>query len=400
MKICMLLPFAVFGTYGGMQSHVYFLSEQMATMGHDVTVIGENLEDERHETINGVKRIGIKTNPSAYTNYFMNSYALTKISKRIQQIDRRENFDVLHAHGAGGVLMALKTRSKKNRLILTSHSLPPSYLTKKYSTPSFKGSFKRILVESTAQQIGKYLYRQADRNIAVSKPVANQIHQIYGVSWSRISVIPNGINQKDFFRNPSLKNQLVGNVDPLILFVGMWDRDALAIAGKGLHYLIEAFAKVRKVIPNAKLVVVGGYNRESSYAQRIFTLCKKLNVDSSIIFTGRLSPDQIKNYYASADVFVSSSLWEGFGLTVLEAMASGLPVVASKGPYLPNSEIISDKVSGLLYEAGNVNQLSEAIIRVLTSKELAEKLGANAKASVKTSFDWRLVAEKTLKLYY
>ena len=61
MKICMLLPFTVFGTYGGMQSHVYSLSEQMASMGHDVTVIGENLGDERHETINGVKRIGIKS---------------------------------------------------------------------------------------------------------------------------------------------------------------------------------------------------------------------------------------------------------------------------------------------------------------------------------------------------
>ena len=342
----------------------------------------------------------LRANPSAYTNYFMNFYALTTISKRIQQIDRRENFDVLHAHGAGGVLMALKTRSKQNSLILTSHGLPPSFLTKKYLTPSFKDSFKRTLVESTAQHIGKYLYRQADRNIAVSKHVANQIHQIYKVSWNRISVIPNGINQQDFFRNPLLKNQLIGNDDPLILFVGMWDRDAIATLGKGLHYLIEAFAKVHKVIPNAKLVVVGGYNRESYYAQRIFSLCKGLNIDSSIIFTGRLSPGEVKNYYASADVFVSSSLYEGLSLTVLEAMASGLPVVASKGPCLPNSEIISDNVSGLLYEAGNVNQLSEAVIRVLTFKELAEKLGANAKASVKTSFDWRLIAEKTLKLYY
>ena len=395
----MLLPYTVFGTYGGMQSHVYSISEQMASMGHDVTVIGENLGAERSETINRVKRIGIRADPSAYSNYFMNSYALYTISKRVEQIDGKEHFDVLHAHGAGGVIMALKTRSKQTKLILTSHSLPPFYVTKKYSTPSFNGSLKRTLIESTAQQIGKYLYHQADRNIAVSKPVANQIHETYKVDWNRISVIPNGINQKNYFRNPLLKKQLVGNADPLILFVGMWDRDAISNLGKGLHYLIEAFAKVRKVIPNARVVVVGGYRPDGYYAQQIFSLCKKLNVASSIMFTGRLSPNEVKNYYASADVFVSSSLYEGFGLTVLEAMASSLPVIASKGPYLPNSEIISDNVSGLLYEAGNVNQLSEAIIRVLTSRELAEKLGANAKAFIQMSFDWHLIAEQTLELY-
>jgi glycosyltransferase involved in cell wall biosynthesis len=393
----MLLPFAVFGTYGGMQSHVYSLSEQIALMGHDVSLIGESIGANKFEIINGVKRIGIKTDPSAYANYFANSYALMNISRHVEKIDRKEKFDVLHAHGAGGALMALKSRSTSNKLIITSHGLPPSYLTKNYSTPNFNfnDGLKKIFAEEIVERIGRYLYNLADHNIAVSKHVANEVHNTYKVKWDRITVIPNGINPEKFFRKPLLKSKLIGTSDPLILFVGRWG----ASLGKGLHYLVEAFAKVQRNFPNVKLVVVGEYNRESYYAQRIFHLCKKLNIDSSVFFTGLLFPNDVRKYYASSEVFVLSSIYEGLPMTLLEAMASALPVVASEGPHLPTSELIENGVTGLLYDAGNVNQLSDAIIRVLNDKTLAERLGTNAKAHVEKFFNWRVIAEKTLQIY-
>jgi len=164
MKICMLLPFAVFGTYGGMQSHVYALSEQIALMGHDVFLIGENIGANKFEIINGVKRIGIKTDPSAYANYFANSYALMNISRHVEKINRKEKFDVFHAHGAGGALMALKSRSASNKLIITSHGLPPSYLTKNYSIYNFnfKDDLKKceILFDGSVARFNLPMHKQ------------------------------------------------------------------------------------------------------------------------------------------------------------------------------------------------------------------------------------------------
>lgn len=404
MKICMLLPYAVFGTYGGLQSHAYALSEKIASMGHDVSLIGENIGTNRFEVVNGVKRIGIKTAPSAYTNYFTNFYSLMNISRQIKKLDRTEKFEVFHAHGAGGALMALQSRSANNKLILTSHHVSPhftSYLTEQSSMQNlnFKDGFTSLL-KKLLVGTGRYLYNQSDRIIAVSKDTANDIHDMYKVNLDRITVIPNGINTERFYRDPILKSKLIGSDDPLILFVARWGVDRMSSFGKGLHYLVEAFAKVQKKFPNAKLAVVGAYDPESSYAQRIFNLCKKLSIDSSVFFTNRLPrDDDVRKYYASADVFVFSSIYEGFGMTLLEAMASSLPIVASKGPHLPASDFIENGVTGLLYDVGNVNQLSEAIIRVLNDGKLAEELGANEKAYAEKFFSWRIVAEKTLKIY-
>jgi glycosyltransferase involved in cell wall biosynthesis len=257
-----------------------------------------------------------------------------------------------------------------------------------------------ILSEKLLARTGRYLYNQADYIIAVSKDTANDVHDTYKVKWDRITVIPNGINLETFYRNPNLKSKLIGTDDPLILFVARWGAGDLSSFGKGLHYVVEAFAKVKKTFPNVKLAVVGEYNRESNYAQRIFHLCKELKLDSSVFFTNRLSnDDDVREYYASADVFVFSSIYEGFGMTLLEAMASSLPVIASKGPHLPASDLIENDVTGLLYHAGNVSQLSEAIIRVLNDRKLAEKLGTNAKTYVEKFFNWRIVAERTLKIY-
>jgi glycosyltransferase involved in cell wall biosynthesis len=397
----MLLPFTAFGTYGGMQSHVYSLSEQIALMGHDVSLIGESIGANKFEIINGVKRIGIKTDLFAYTNYFANFHALLNISRQVKKIEEKEEFDVFHAHGAGGALMALKSLSASNKLIITSHGLPPLYLNKNYSTLNFnfKDNIEKIFAEKILKQIGRYLYNLAYHIIAVSKHVATDVHDTYKVEWNRITVIPNGINPEKFFHNPLLKSKLIRIDDPLIIFVGAWDRGDVASVGKGLHYLIEAFEKVLRDFPSAKLAVVGEYNPESHYAQRIFHLCKKLKIDSSVFFTGHLFQDDVREYYASADVFVFSSIYEGFGITLLEAMASALPIVASEGSHLATSELIENDVTGLLYQAGNVNQLSDAIIQVLNDKALAKKLGTNAKAYAEKFFNWRVIAEKTLQIY-
>jgi glycosyltransferase involved in cell wall biosynthesis len=393
----MLLPFAVFETYGGMQSHVYSLSEQLALMGHDVFLIGENFHVDKVEVINGVKRIGIATDPLAYRNYFSNFRAMMNMATKIKKIHAKEKFDVFHAHGAGGALMAIKSKSNQNKLIITSHGLPISYLTKNsHFYHDFKSELRKFFVEKILEKLGVYLYNQAHHIIAVSKHVANAVHIAYRVDWEKITIIPNGICPEKFFRQPALKNELIGANDPLVLFVGMLDRGSHE---KGLHFLIEAFANVHKRLPNAKLLVVGGYNQENYYFKRILHLCKKFNIDSSVIFTGHLPHQNVKRCYAAADVFVLPSIYEGLPVTLLEAMASSLPVIASKGPYLPTSELIKDGVTGLSYEVGDVNQLSEAIFHLLNDRKLAEKMGKNAREYVKKYFDWRIIAKKTLRVY-
>jgi glycosyltransferase involved in cell wall biosynthesis len=151
-----------------------------------------------------------------------------------------------------------------------------------------------------------------------------------------------------------------GRERPIILGVGRLTKQ------KGFPYLLRAFRRVRSNVP-ARLVVVGdGEDRQS-----LTSLASKLDVERDVAFVGfQRNPYK---FMARADAFVLPSLWEGFGLVLVEAMACGAPVVATRCRSGPE-EIVSDGASGLLVPPGDANALSDAILNLLTSPPLARRL--------------------------
>lgn len=211
------------------------------------------------------------------------------------------------------------------------------------------------------------VYQKADRVIALSQGVAEDLLTLIPKIRDRTEVIYNaGVDLRvlNGASEPLPKEELPHN-GPLLVACGRLTEQ------KGFPHLIEALAHVRRVTP-AHLWIIG----EGKQRQDLENQIQQLGLTNCVRLLG--FQNNPYKYMAAADVFVLSSLFEGFGNVIVEAMACGAPVVATDCPYGPR-EIIENGVSGLLVPPANVEALSEAIVRVLKDRELKQKLSQNGK---------------------
>jgi len=124
-------------------------------------------------------------------------------------------------------------------------------------------------------------------------------------------------------------------------------------------------------------------------------MLEKFGVDGLVSFTGRLTKDELARQYSRAEIAVVPSLYEGFGLPASEAMACGVPVIASSGGALP--EVVGN--AGILVPPGEPEPLAEAIKRLLKDKQLQRELGEAGRKRVQQEFNWEQAANKTVKVY-
>lgn len=161
---------------------------------------------------------------------------------------------------------------------------------------------------------------------------------------------------------------------------------------KGILYLIEAFKKLRKNYDNIRLVLIG-----DGAPSTVKELKNSAGGEKDIEFLGIKSPDEMKHYYASCDVFVLPSLSEGFGIVNLEAMACGKPVMSTKvGGII---DVVIDGETGFLVTPADSDELSSAMRKFLDNPNLMVKMGERARKRVVENFSWDTVAEKTHNAY-
>jgi len=234
--------------------------------------------------------------------------------------------------------------------------------------------------------------RNADSIIAVSNYTAENAKIVYPSLSSRIRVVLNGIDESRF--SPGLNGNIFRSTlglssEPIVLYVG---RIALS---KGLRFLIDAFYTVVKEIPEAKLVIVGsGAREEEAILKAQVTLS---NMNSSVIFTGRVNAEELPMIYASSDLVVLPSLVEGFGLVLLEAMAESKPVVTTNVG--PTTEIISDGVEGVLVPSADTRALADGILKILGDKSLSAWMGEQGRRKVERLFTLDRWSTQMVELY-
>ena len=210
------------------------------------------------------------------------------------------------------------------------------------------------------------VYPQADRVIALSQGVAEDLLTLIPKIRDRTEVIYNaGVDLTVLNGASELPKEELPRSGSLLVACGRLTEQ------KGFPHLIEALARVRRVTP-AELWIIG----EGKQRQYLENKIQQLGLTNCVRLLG--FQNNPYKYMAAADVFVLSSLFEGFGNVIVEAMACGAPVVATDCPYGPR-EIIENSVSGLLVPPANVEALSEAIVRVLKDRELKQKLSQNGK---------------------
>jgi glycosyltransferase involved in cell wall biosynthesis len=201
---------------------------------------------------------------------------------------------------------------------------------------------------------------------------------------TEIHVIPNGIDLGEYNgvtinsdRKPGIKNILfVGRLHPV----------------KGVQYLITAMKIVQDKIPGARLILVGdGEDRE-----RLESLSMQLGIKEYVQFAGEVPHENVQVFMQQADIFVLPSLYEGLPNVILEAMACGLPIVATRTGGIP--DIIMDNTNGFLVEIKDTETIAIKIILLLQDTALWKRISDNNKLLVK-KYTWNNVIIKLEKIY-
>jgi glycosyltransferase involved in cell wall biosynthesis len=241
---------------------------------------------------------------------------------------------------------------------------------------------------------GRLFCNMADRVTAVSSFCKQEVSEIYGVPEEKIDSIPNGVPLELFTTNipEKEKNKIMEryNFEKALLFLPPVPR-------KGLHFLIKALPNIIKEVPNLKVLVVGGLPTFDTYYKFCHELSQKLHVEERVLFVGWVDDIDLPKYYAAVSAYVLPSSYESFGLTVIESMACGTPVCASKGLGFP--EIITDGEDGFLRDPADAASLAEALTTILNDDVLRKRMGHNARQKIESQYSWSKIADQYIEAY-
>jgi glycosyltransferase involved in cell wall biosynthesis len=295
---------------------------------------------------------------------------------------RRPDFDLVHDNQClgRGLVPLIDTGWP---LIATMHH--PITVDRDLELAHASGPWRRLVLRRWYGFVGMQLEvaRQIRRVVTVSESSRRDMAEQMGIDASRVAVVPVGVDHLRF--RP---------LDHLARVPGRLITTASAdVPLKGLVPLLEALAKVRTE-RHAELVVVGKPRARSNVASTI----DRLGLGDAVRFVSGVSDQRLVELYAEAEVAVVPSLYEGFSLPAVEAMACGVPLVATTGGALP--EVVgTDGETGLLVAPGDPGELALAISRALDDAGLRARLGAAGRERVLERFTWRATALGTVEQY-
>ena len=280
------------------------------------------------------------------------------------------NYDLLHFPYDSCIGM------KRGKFVVTLHDAKPILFPSKSNRRNWKQMLKDMIAPNPLEKI--------DHVITVSECSRRDLMEQMGIPEDRISVIHQGVDLEKF--SPSTASSVKRfEFTPYVLCVAGTDPT------KNVKSLIEAFSKLPPEIRSQHyLVLVGDVQKNKELQQCV----QEHGITERTVFTGVVSDSQLTEFYQHASVFVFPSLYEGFGLPVLEAMACGCPVITSNTSSLP--EVVGG--AGLLVNPRDREELIEAITKVLTNTALAETLSKSGREQAE-NFSWELTARKTADLY-
>jgi glycosyltransferase involved in cell wall biosynthesis len=326
---------------GGAEVHMHEIFKRVVAMGHSVTLYCCRFPGSAQtEEIDGLRVI--REGERQLFNF--------NVPRRYQSQFRREGFDVVvddinkipfftpwFVHKPlAGIVHHLFGKA----IFLETHFIPASYvyLAEKVAARAYRNTPMAVVSESTRQEL-----------IGLGFPAEN------------IVIVGGAVNTKLYApaSDPRQGRPVIGHVGRLKKY-------------KSVNHLLRAFRIVLKDLPDARLRIVGDGDSKSELER----LAHRLDIADRVEFTGYLSQEEKVRYLNQMSVAVDCSAKEGWGLTVIEANACGVPVVASDVPGLRDSVV--DGKTGLLYEYGNVEQLAQKIVLLLRDENLRRRMSAGA----------------------
>jgi D-inositol-3-phosphate glycosyltransferase len=391
-------PLALLGSIdsGGQNVYVAELAKRLAESGLLIDVYTRK-DDKSLQTIvdyaPGVRIINIHAGPEQHIpKEFLLEYMEEFCSEMLGFITAQGlSYDLIHANFfmSGFVAMQLKARLSIP-FVITFHALGKVRKLHQKEADKFPQEREHIEWE---------IARSAERIIAECPQDRDDLIEHYHVDPEKITIIPCGYNPEQFY--PANKSQCrrelgLQDDDKIILQLGR------IVPRKGVDNVIEAFAKVCQHIPNAKLLIVGGEDAatvtsDTDELAALKKLAVSLGVADRTIFAGQKDREVLRYYYNAADVFVTTPWYEPFGITPLEAMACGTPVIGSDVGGIKYS--VQPGITGLLVPPKSASALADKILSLIQDESRCNQMSQNAIAHAARNFTWKGVASKMADLY-
>jgi phosphatidylinositol alpha-mannosyltransferase len=357
VRIALVCPYA-WEAAGGVQVHVKNLAVRLRQRGHEAIVLTPTASAPSEPWVRSVGRPVRVTYQGTVAPIAPLSYG------RVRSALASFRPDVVHVHEPLTPSASMfATLAAKTPVVATVHA----YLD-------------RSIAMELAAPILRRIWRRVTIGVAVSEAAASFLRRV--LPDAALEIVPNGVDVEAFAGAEPHAELPAGR---RILWVNRLD------AQKGFPIALAAFSKVLAEVPDAVLVVVGeGKDRE---ALTLLTLPARARID----MRGAVPNEQVPSYLAACEVFVSPAVGqESFGIALVEAMAAGLPVVATDIPGY--REVVSDGVEGLLVPPRDPEGLAAGLVRVLREPELAKRLGGAGRERART-FDWPIVVDRLEELY-
>ncbi len=386
--------------YGGAGVHVEYLTRELAALSRgrhhvDVLSFGDQREEHPGLSVRGFEpACAIDVQDPRHTRF------MSTLVQNLMMAGSVREAAIAHCHTwyahFGGLLLQQLVGAK---LVLTTHSLEPH---RPWKVEQLGTAYNATTwVERTA-------YENADGVVAVSESMRQDVHDLYGVPFERIRVIPNGIDLNEYRPTPDdavLRRYGVDPAVPYLLFVGRITRQ------KGIIHLVRALQHLQ---PGIQVVLCAGAPDTQEIGEEMTQAVEAARRQSAnpIVWINQMAPRaDVISLYSGAAVFVCPSVYEPFGIINLEAMACETPVVASAVGGIP--EIVVHGETGYLVPferrgdtdfepvdpAAFARDLAARINEVMADPDLQRRMGLASRARVEAEFSWTRIAERTLEFY-
>ncbi len=348
----------------------------LAKLGHEVTVYTSKCPDIDYKYPDSIQVVS--------------NEPLLKIGNApiIPDLVKIKGHDIVHLHYPfffGGELLYLNSKLSKEKYIVTYHN--------DVISSGLLGYLMKIHGKTIMQKIISNSLKICVTSIDYAEH--SLIRDIVNTRESDVIEIPNGVDPEKFNPNNNgddVKRKLNIGTSTVILFVGALDK---AHYFKGVDVLLKSFKNIIASNDDVRLLLVGS----GDLTDRYINLAKELNVFDKTVFAGFVPDEELPKYYAIADMVVlpSVTMGEAFGLVLIEAMATGKPVIASNLPGVRT--VVDNNFNGLLVQPENVDDLTAKLLHLLDNIEVRNKFGEAGRKKVLRRYSWETIAKKLDVLY-
>ncbi|MBR3523739.1 MAG: glycosyltransferase family 4 protein [Bacilli bacterium] len=366
----------------GVSTSIAMLEKALKKKGHKVYIVTVNPEERSYSFTDHVIKIpGI---PIGIYDYRLSNIYPLKAVKKIKEW----NLDIIHSHTEFGIgtFARVMAHQLDIPLVHTYHTMYEDYVY--YVTKGYFDKSSKKIVEYLTKF---YCDKTATELIVPTKKTYDLFKEKYGYARS-VHIVPTGIDVEKFY--PEKNNQTkalelrrklgIKDDEFVILFVGRMGNE------KSVDFLIENHKAILKENKKARLLLIG----DGPDIDNLKDITKKNKLEDSVIFAGRVPWENISLYYQIPDVFTTASKTETQGLTVLEAMAAGLPVVALDDDAF--REVVSDDYNGFLFK--DKKGYVDAMAKIMKDPNLRDRLAVQARNTVE-AHSAKYFAEQVLDVY-